>query len=224
MPKIITVAVLLLGLATAAAAQTINVTGTGEVQVAPDMARIQIGVTKEADKADEAMSEMSAELAKVFAALADAGIAEDAMQTSGVRLDVRYNYNSSQNNTPRITGYIASSNIRIDVLDLGQLGPLLDAVVGAGVTQINSLQFDVQDPAPHLEEARKRAVRDGYSKAEIFAEAAFVELGALEELTERGAVATPMRMEASLARDSGVPIAPGQITFSANVSMRYAAE
>lgn len=209
--------------ATLATAQTITVSGRGEVQVAPDMARIQIGVTKEAKSADQAMADLSSELAMVLSALEDAGLPSEAIQTSSVRLNLRQDYNAS-GGAPRITGYIASSDIRVEVDDLEMLGELMDAVVSAGANQINSLQFDVADGAPHLEEARRAAVVNGAQKASVFAQAAGLTLGTLQELSEGGAVASPMRMEASLARDAGVPIAPGQITFSASVTMRYAAE
>jgi len=223
MSKILKLVIVLCSFATCATAQIITVTGRGEVQVAPDMARIQIGVTKEDKVADMALSQLSAELADVMAALVEAGLPPEDIQTSGIRLDLRQDYNSVRGEA-RITGYIASSDLRIKASDLSSLGGLLDAVVGAGVTQINSLQFDVAERAPHLEKARVAAVIDGRRKAEVFAGAADLTLGSLEELTEAGAMASPMRMEASLARDTGVPIAPGQITFSANVTMRYAAE
>lgn len=223
MSRFLNVVLLLCCLTTSAIGQTISVSGRGEVQVAPDMARIQIGVTKEADIAEVALDQMSEELAQVVDALTAAGLSNEAIQTSGVRLNLRQDYNSVRGES-RITGYIASSDLRIEVTELSSLGGLLDAVVEAGVTQINSLQFDVSDKQPHLEDARRAAVADGMRKAEVFADAAGLVLGALSELAEGGAVAMPMRMEASLARDSGVPIAPGQITFSADVTMRYAAE
>jgi len=223
MNTILKLAALLICLATTAAAQVITVTGRGEVQVAPDMAHIQIGVTKEDKVAEIALSQLSEHLQSVMAALRDAGLPAEDIQTSGVRLDLRQDYNSTRGEA-RITGYIASSDVRITVSDLSSLGTLLDTVVSAGVTQMNGLRFDVSDPAPHLEAARVAAVVDGAGKAEVFAQAAGLTLGSLEELTEGGAAAAPMRMEASMARDMGVPIAPGQITFSANVTMRYAAE
>lgn len=223
MIRFLTVLIAAICFATIAPAQTITVSGRGEVQVAPDMARIQIGVTKEAKSADQAMADLSSELAMVLDALDAAGLSSEAVQTSSVRLNLRQDYNAS-GGAPRITGYIASSDIRVEVFDLEMLGELMDAVVSAGANQINSLQFDVADGAPHLEDTRRAAVVNGAEKANVFAQAAGLTLGTLQELTEGGAVASPMRMEASLARDAGVPIAPGQITFSATVTMRYVAE
>ncbi len=219
----LTLAMVFIGIATALSAQEITVTGQGSVDVPPDMARITFGVTKEATTAKDALDQMSNSLASVLAELAEAGVPDTAIQTSALRLDLRQDYNSVKGEA-RITGYLANSNVSVTVSDLADLGRLLDAVVGAGATQMNGLQFDVKDRSPHLEAARRAAVADGKAKATVFADAAGLSLGALLQLNEGGAQAGPIMMEASMARDAGVPTAPGEITISATITMRYAAE
>ena len=223
MPRLFLATLMALLFATQLAAQSIVVRGTADVAATPDMARIHIGISKEALEADEAIKRLSADLTEVLAVLSDAGLGAEAVQTSAIRLDQRLDYNRD-GQPPRIVGFVASSNLRLTVDALEDLGSLLDAVVDAGVTQINQIRFDVANPEPFLEQARIKAVQNGRAKAETYAGAAGVNLGQLVELSEAGGVSAPIMMEASMARDAGVPIAPGQITFSASVTMRYEAE
>lgn len=204
-------------------AQEINVTGRGEVSVAPDMARISLGVTREDESAAKALDAMSVQLERVIAELSAAGIEGSDIQTSSVRLDLRQDYNSTSG-VNRITGHIASSDVQITVNDLSGLGAVLDAVAEAGATQMNGLQFDVSDRDTHLDEARRLAVVDARAKATLFAQAADVTLGSLIELSESGAAPTHYQAEAAFSRSASVPIAPGEIDIFATITMRYTAE
>lgn len=208
----------------AAFAQTpqITVTGRGEVAVAPDIARITLGVAQEAKAATEAMDLMGADMAQVLAGLTVAGVAPEDMQTSGLNLEIIRDYNSNRDN-PRITGYIARSDIAVTIRDLDALGAVLDTLIEGGANQMNGLQFDVADRAPHLTAARQAAVADARAKADTFATAAGVSLGQVQTIREGGQAAPPLpMMEMRMAADSGpVPVAQGQIVIGADVIITY---
>lgn len=218
---------LLLALGSPAFAQdvpAITVSGTGEVAVAPDMVTISIGVTHEAKTARAAMDAFNTDVAAVLARLDVAGVAPADMQTSGLSLRPVQNYNSG-NGSPRITGYIASTTVTTVVRDLNDLPGLLDQLVSTGATDLGGLRFGVADRAPHLAEARRAAVADAREKAETFAGAAGLTLGPVLAIHDAGAAMPQPQMEMrSMAADSGVPIAAGEITISANVTMRYVLE
>ena len=201
---------------------TISVSGQGEVSVTPDMAHIAIGVTHEAKAAQEAMDRLAADLTAITERLENAGVADKDMQTSGLRLDIVQNY-SSTTNTPRITGYMARSQIAIVVRNLQDLGPILDTVVADGANQISNLQFDVVDRKPHLTRARQAAVADAQQKAETIALAAGTSLGSIQAIREGGSVSPPMPMmdmRASI-ESADMPISEGEITIRAQVEMTY---
>lgn len=218
-------ALMLLGpLAAPAMAQdaTLTVTGTGEVAVAPDMARISLGVIQEAETAAEAVRAMSADMEKVLASLAAAGIAPQDIKTSGLRIDLRQDYNQGTGVT-HIIGYLAATDVMVQVKALDTLGQVLDSVVQDGANQMNGLTFDLQDRKPVLDDARRAAVADARDKAALFADAAGVTLGRIVRLTESGGVSVPQPMF-RMAMDSAesVPVAAGQITISADVTVDYA--
>ena len=201
---------------------TLTVTGTGEVAAAPDMARIALGVMAQAPTAAEAVRAMSADMEKVLASLTAAGVAQDDIQTSNLRVDVQQTYDEATQSS-RVTGYVAVTDVQVRVLDLASLGQTLDAVVQEGANQMNGLTFDLQDRKPVLDEARRAAVADALDKAGLYAGAAGVTLGPIKALTEGGmggGMPQPMMRMAMDAAES-VPVAAGQITISADVTVTW---
>jgi uncharacterized protein YggE len=200
----------------------ITVTGEGRVDVAPDMAVITLGVTREGRTAAEAMAGNSAQLAQVLANLKAAGIADRDLQTSGLSLNPNWNHNSSTG-APRIQGYVASNQLSVRVRALETLGAVLDAAVKDGANTLNGVRFAITDPAPLLDEARKRAVADARHKAELLSEAAGVSLGRVLLISESGGAGGPQpqfRMAESMVPDA-VPVAEGEVSLSASVSLTW---
>jgi len=227
MPRFITVLALVLALAaTSTVAQhrpQIISNGQAGISVAPDMARITIGVEHRADLATDALAQMGADISAVMDRMKAVGVAEKDIQTSGLQLDLERDYSASSGGA-RVVGYVARSNITIAIYDLEILGEILSGVVTDGANQINGLTFDVADRAPHLEMARRSAVADARARARIYADAAEVTLGPLLHLSETGGAQPgpyPMEARATFAQDA-TPIAAGEITISASVTVTYA--
>ncbi len=200
----------------------ITMTGLGQVETVPDMAVISLGVSSQARSAGEAMAETSAKVAEIIATLRNAGIAPSDIQTSRLSVSPRYDHSSTRN-TPQLVGFIATNTLSVRFIDLSQLGAQLDAVMEAGANQMNGLNFQMQDAQPAQDAARVAAVEDAMRKAALYAQAAGVELGQLISLSESGAASPqPMMMEMAMARSGGVPVAEGEVTTSASVTLVYA--
>ncbi|WP_343079833.1 SIMPL domain-containing protein [Ostreiculturibacter nitratireducens] len=216
-----------LALAVPAQAETdarhITVTGEGQVAATPDMAQISLGVTTEAESAAAALAANSEEMARVLAFLKAEGIEDRDLQTTGLSLYPLYEDSErAGRRAPQIVGFTASNSLTIRVRALDRLGGLLDAVVGEGANTLNGLSFGLQDPADQLDEARRRAVADARRRAEILATAAGVTLGPVVSMTEQSGYPMPMAMEASFAKAAPVPVAAGEMTVTANVTMIFA--
>ncbi len=204
----------------------ISVSGLGEVKSRPDMATISTGVVSEAPSAKDALAKNNAAMAAVIAALKNAGISEDDIQTSNFSVSPKYPpYQPTQSMPQRIVGYTVSNQVTASVKNLKNLGSILDTLVQSGSNQINGISFGIDEPKKVLDEARKKAVADARAKAELYAEAAGVSLGRVVQISESSAVMPPvpmMRMMANeVAQDASVPIAAGQQTVSTNVSITY---
>ncbi|GLS00685.1 SIMPL domain-containing protein [Brevundimonas denitrificans] len=202
----------------------LNLSAYGEVKIAPDMATISFGVVTEATTAAEAMSLNAARMNQVMAALRRAGIEARDVQTSGLNLSAQYDY--VQNEPPRLRGYQASNQVTVIINDLTKVGTTADAVVAAGVNQINGIGFGLKDPTAAENQARQIAVRNLQAKAALYAQALGVELGGIRSLSEGGGYSPPQPMlqyaRAEMAMDAGsTPVAAGQLTVRIDITGVY---
>ncbi|MCB2134830.1 MAG: SIMPL domain-containing protein [Rhodobacteraceae bacterium] len=202
---------------------TVTVTGEGRVDVTPDMATLSLGVNTEADTAKAALDLNSAQLAKVLEGLKNLGIEPRDIQTSGLSLGPRYDYNSS-NSGPKLVGYVASNVVTVRIRALDTLGGVLDGVVAEGANTLNGLSFGLQDTAGPTDEARRRAVADARHRAELYAEAAGVKLGTVLSISEQMGMSQPMPMmmaEAAMTKGAGVPVEAGELTLATTLTVVY---
>jgi uncharacterized protein YggE len=200
---------------------TLAVSGTGEVSVAPDMATLRIGVETRADAAAAAVAANNEAAQAVIATIKEHGVAPEDIQTANFSVSPVFDQASFQRpEGPRIIGYQAMNQVVARVRDLDRLAALLDATVGSGANRIDGLEFGLADDTPVTDQARRLAVADARRKAELYAEAAGVKLGAIRSIGETGGGPLPifdraMRAEAAAA----VPIERGQTSVSATVQI-----
>lgn len=222
---------LAIGLATAAVAQpveapatpprSVTVTGEGHVRAAPEMARVRLGVSETAETARAALDAMNAAMGRVLERLSEAGIAPENVQTGQLSLDRDYARMRDGQSEPE--GFVATTLVELRVTDLDSLGTVLDAAVGEGANRLEGIEFMLADRAAAHDEARRAAVADAQARAQLYAEAAGIELGEVLSLSETRADFGPRpMMEMRMAADGGVPIAQGEVEVSAGVSMVYA--
>lgn len=204
------------------AMRRMTLTGTGIVLVAPDMATINLGVSSFDEKASQAMQQNSSAMARIFKSLKEANIEPRDIQTSQLSLNPRWEHRS--NSQPRIIGYEALHTLMVRVRALPSVGSVLDVLTKLGANRINSISFGIQKPRPHQDDARRAAVRDARAKAELYAEAAGIELGQILSLSENGGVQRPQpmaRMEMAMAASDAVPIAEGELGIRSNVTIVF---
>lgn len=205
-------------------ATTLNLSAYGETRAEPDMATINLGVMTEGRTAAEAMAANARQMTAVVASLKKAGIAEKDIQTSGLNLSPQYRY--EQNQAPILTGYQASNQVTIRVLDLKKLGAAVDATVAAGANQINGIAFGLLDPTAAENAAREAAVKALAAKADLYARATGHRVSRLVSLSEGGGYTPrpPMPMvemaSARFAKDS-TPVQAGELTVRIDVTGLY---
>ena len=110
------------------------------------------------------------------------------------------------------------------VRDLAQLGGLIDRLTGAGANQMNGIRFFVDKTENLMDEARRRAIADARRKAELLANEAGARLKRVLTIAEGCARPGPRKMFRAMAlQDSAarVPVAAGEQTIRANVSVTY---
>jgi uncharacterized protein YggE len=198
----------------------ISVTGEAAVSVPPDLAEIEGGVTSEAKTAREASEANNAAMGKVLQALKGAGIEAKDIQTS--RLSLQPQSAPNRSGPSAIAGYRASNRVTVRVRDVTKVAGVIDTLVGAGANEIGGINFVVSQASKLLDEARERAVADARRKAEIYAKAAGVTLGAPLSISEEGnsAPVPYRRMAAGMAVSA--PVAQGEETLAVTVNVSWA--
>jgi uncharacterized protein YggE len=207
------------------AVRTLNVSGSGQANLAPDIAYIYVGVHTENPTAAEAVSENTTQTQTVLQAIKDFGIDEKDIRTTNFNIYPQDKFDP-QTGTP--TGdktYVVDNTVYVTVHKLDQLGDLLDTVVKAGANTVNSVQFDVADKAEALKQARADAVKDAEAQAKSLAEAAGLSLGEIQTISfvDNQPIFDGKGGGGAFAADAAsVPIQPGQLTFTVNVNISYA--
>jgi len=204
---------------------TLNVSATGRAEASPDRATVSAGVVVQGKTAREAMIGNATLMTAVFEELDSAGIPKSNITTN--QLSLQPQYDRRDRNKPTIKGYEARNTVTVKSDDIEQVGPMLDALVRAGVNNINQVRFSIKDPKSALEKARTDAIREAKDKAESMAEAAGVKLGPLLSIQEGGGnIPRPITYarNASFSAEASTPISAGDQTLSVTVSLSYGIE
>ena len=185
----------------------------------PDLAQIEAGVTSDAKTAREASDANNATMGKLLLALKAADIDEKDIQTS--RLSLQPQYAPNRAGPSAVVGYRASNRVTVRLRDVTKVASIIDTLVGAGANDIGGINFMVSQASKLLDDAREQAIADARRKAEIYAKAAGVTLGAPLSISEEGG---PGRCSAPRCRRpmAATPVAQGEETLSVTVSVSWA--
>ena len=206
---------------------TINVAGTGTVTASPDKAVVYLGVQTQLIDATAAQQENAEKMDRIIAALKDAGITEDDMETSGYSMYPMRSYEAEE---PTITGYVVSNRLMVTVTDVDEVGDIIDIAVNAGANEVQSVSFTLSDDA--RQDARalalENAVEAARSDADILAKNLDVTiLGPVEVTTSGGSVVTPYPVPYPTVEEAGyemrksTPIMASDISVTAYVQIVY---
>jgi uncharacterized protein YggE len=206
---------------TPAPGTTITVTATGTAQTTPDRASFQFGVDSRASTAREALAKNAAAATKMIDALKAAGVPASDIQTTGVWLSPR----TATDGT--VTGYEASNSVSAKTI-VAKSGPLVDAAVAAGATNVWGPSLLVADEDALYRDALKNAVATAAAEAGAMAAASGLTLGAPRTISE-GSQAQPYPIagnNAGAAATPGgaaptTPIETGTQSMSATVTVTY---
>jgi|SRR5581483_1247355 len=230
-----------------APANTITVSGHGELDMAPTLASVSFSVVSTKATAQAAQSDAAAKQAAVSAFLKQAGIAQGDIQTSGYSVYPQYEYQSAvcPQGVPAssggngasavycppgkqvLTGYEARQTTTVKIRDLTKVGDVLAGVGTAGATEISSPNFTFDDPNAPQTAARAKAIADAKAKADELAKELGVSIVRVVSFSENGGgYPRPYALDAAMGKGGGTAasapvINPGQNTVSDDVTVTY---
>ena len=197
----------------------VTVVGSGEAQLAPDMATVQLGVETTAPTTKEALAQNTTQAQAIIDQIKQLGVVAKDIQTSGFNIYPTYN---SDNRT--VTGYTVSNMVVVTIRDLSKAGTLLDQVVSAGANRVYGVSFGLSDPKAAQAQARDAALAEASAKAAQLAKGTGATVGSVLVITENIGAVTPVpAMLAGRADMAGapVPVQPGEQTVTAQVQVTF---
>ena len=204
--------------------RTLSISGTGTVSAAPDLVSITVGVATTAPGAREALTANNAKTEQVFKFLRASGVGPGDMQSTNISVSPQFRpHRGNEPVEPEIIGYTVRNNVHITVRDLAGFGVILDGVVDAGANQVQGISFDIAERDALEKTAMANAVRDAFARARNIADAAGIELGPVLTISAGGVGPAPRQFLAR-AEASSVPVAAGELTVRAQVSVVFAIE
>ena len=201
----------------------LQVSAHAEAHRVPDVATISAGVVTEAVDANAALRANAQQMDKVMAAIRAAGIAERDVQTSGLNVNPQYRY--AENKPPVITGYQASNTVSLKVRDIGKLGRVLDALVASGANQVNGPSFEVDQPEPAYDEARRAALDKAQARAAMYAKTLGLRVRRIVSIGEstgaRPPLPLPMVSMARMEKAADTSVSPGESILGADLDVVF---
>ncbi|MCH2487617.1 MAG: SIMPL domain-containing protein [Erythrobacter sp.] len=190
----------------------------------PDQATISAGVTTRAQTAVAAMERNAVEMDRVLRRMERLGIPEERIQTSGISLNPQYNHR--QNQPPEFIGYQATNTVSVDLRDLERIGPVLDALVAAGATNLNGPNWRIENDEPLREQAREAAFEAAQEQARDYARMAGYSGARLLSIEEQMSFQQPKFERSSsnivvTGSRIATPTRPGQVGTSVTLTVKY---
>ena len=205
----------------------LSVSGNAQAEATPDEATVRLGIVRQETTAQAAQDQANRVAQAILSEIAKLGIPATQIRTSRLTLTPIYapGPRSDSREAPRIASYSASNQVSIEVTNLTQIGPIIDAGLRAGSNQVDGVQFRLKDDLPLREQALKKAVAEARRKAETMAEALNLRILGIQEVSETGSSVIP-RGEGGFvtmaARETApTPVSPGQVEVNASVTVKY---
>ncbi|AMG65190.1 oxidative stress defense protein [Providencia stuartii] len=196
--KSLVLAAMMAGVAVPAIAQAnplpegphITTSGNAIIKASPDMATLNINVEVTEKDAAAAKTGVDKRVAEYFEFLKQNGIEKKDINAANVRTQPKYEYDKESQKSS-IVGYTAIRSVEVKVTKLEQLNTLLDGALKAGLNEINSVQFGVNNPQQYRDEAREKAIKNAIEQANALAKGFNVQLGPVYSVNYRAPDATP---------------------------------
>lgn len=201
--------------------RTIEVSGTGEVQLTPDIARFSIQVSELGKTTSDAQNFANVKMAEILRVLSSHGVASKDIATASLNLRPSYQW---IDNKQYLEGQIASQTLSVTLRDLSLMGPVIDELGEVSGIYLNSVQLDKADKSDALLEAREKAVAHALGKAEVYAKSSNMSVGKPITLSESSSASNPYAvrekvMMAAGSYDMATEIPSGSMTVTSTISM-----
>ncbi len=219
----------------------ITVTGTAEVQIAPDEAVFSIDVAK-TDKDLAVAKRLNDEsVGKILELTRHFSISPQNVQTAQIAVDMKYesirdgktrvlNDDGDEIGKRVFRGYEVSKSVTVRLTDLSRFEEFFAGVLQTGVSAVNSVKFETSKLRENKDKAREMAMKAAKEKATAMAAAVNQSIGRAIKITEGNVGGQTFANYSSNSNATGtagvfaeslVTFAPGAIKIEAQVTVSF---
>ena len=247
MKKPVLVSLLLLGLTLCAAAQdidklpSITVSGSAEVQIAPDEVVFSLDVTKLHRDLQTAKRLNDESIARILEITRRFSVQPQNVQTTHISVEMKYE--SIRDARTRVfdgdgdeigkrvfKGYEVSKTVTVRLTEIGRFEDFFAEILKTGLSEVSNVRFETSKLRENKDKARDMAMRAAKEKAAAMAAAIGQTIGKAIRITE-GVINAPML--SNLTQNSRVLVpgttiseqlatfAPGTIKVEAQVTVSF---
>jgi len=204
----------------------ITVSGMVAKSAAPELAYVTLSIETLDRSASKSQSDNAANSNKVMDALKAVGIAEDDLETASYSVREEFQWSKTLGKSESI-GYKTINSIQVTVRSLSKVGLVIDSAVQAGANSVSNVSFALTKATQSelRTAALKDAAENARAKAQSIASGLGIGVGSVFSASESSSYATPVYyrnvgMDA-VAESAPTPISPGDIEFTATVSVQF---
>lgn len=212
----------------------VSVSGEGEVFAVPDIAEVSFSAHVEKKTVALAQKEVTDTMNAALDFVKKSGVAEKDIKTVGYNAYPKYESQrggpcSTQYCPPSkqiLSGYEVTHTVLVKVRDTDKVGAILDGIGKLKVTDISGPNFSIDDDSVIKAEARKKAINDAKTKADVLSKDLGVRLVRIIGFSESGNYpvyyAKTMALGMGGAESAPTPDIPkGENKVTSNVTITY---
>lgn len=201
--------------------RVITVTGSGVVETSPNYVQLQVEVRTEGEEVQPTQAENAEIMNRVIESLLALNIPREQIQTAAYNVFPQYDFIEGKQ---VFRGYLVTNAIRIKIADAEKVGIVIDTAVANGANSVSSIQFGLENPELVYQQALMKALQNAQTKAQTIAQTMKLSLhpqpiSIVEEQQQNGPEL--YRTFSMASSQAGTPIEQGEITITANVTVKY---
>jgi uncharacterized protein YggE len=196
--------------------RTLTFGGSGDVELRPDTALVNVAVHGEGASSDAALAVATAKMKAVLQALRSLDtvhIGEADLETQGVSTSRDWEHDGR---------FLSDQSLSVTIHDPARSGSVIAAATAAGADSVDGPSFSLAEQSAAYRDALRGALADARSKAEAAAAAMGVHILGTSTITESSG-GGPIMYAAADARasDAAPPVQIGPVTVSAQVTVTF---
>ncbi len=156
------------------------VSGTAEIFVKPDLAKLRVGAVFTEKTPEEARNRVEKVITDFIGKLAKSGISEKSYSAQNISVVPTYDYIDGKR---ILRGYSAKRSVNIELSDFELISSVFDDAFNSGLNEISSIEYTLADKEKAGDLVRSLAIKDAKKKAKALADGFEVKINKVKKIS-----------------------------------------